>query len=190
MSKQLLTDQELGPEELAANPVAQADYEACIFRHCDLSNSDLSGINFTECQFENCNLSGAKIIQTTFNEVKFVQCKMLGLHFDTCNHFLFTISFDGCTLDYSLFYNCKMKKTVFKNCSLKEADFSETQLPEAVFPGSDLKDAKFEHTNLEKADLRGAMNYTIDPELNKINKAKFSSPAVLSLLAKYGISIE
>ncbi|HUZ61183.1 MAG TPA: hypothetical protein VMU83_20575 [Hanamia sp.] len=30
-------------------------------------------------------------------------------------------------------------------------------------------------TNLEKADFRSAFNYSIDPELNEIKKAKFSS---------------
>lgn len=190
MSRQLFTDQEFGPERLAALSIAAADYEACRFVHADFSNADLSDINFTDCVFDHCNLSGAKLIQTTFNDVKFLHCKMLGLHFDNCNSFLFTVRFDNCTLDYSSFYTCKMKKTVFTECSLKEADFTDTQLPEASFPGCNLADAKFENSNLEKADLRKAVNYTIDPELNKISKAKFAAPAVYALLARYRISIE
>jgi fluoroquinolone resistance protein len=43
---------------------------------------------------------------------------------------------------------------------------------------------------LEKADLRTAYNYSIDPSINKIKKAKFSLPGVVGLLSKYDIEIE
>jgi uncharacterized protein YjbI with pentapeptide repeats len=82
-----------------------------------------------------------------------------------------------------------MKKTVFSHCSLQECDFTETQLTEAVFEGANLRDAKFENTILEKADFRTAMNYSIDPDINKIRKAKFAYPAVLALLQKHGIDV-
>ncbi|OQA01530.1 MAG: hypothetical protein BWY70_00347 [Bacteroidetes bacterium ADurb.Bin408] len=45
-------------------------------------------------------------------------------------------------------------------------------------------------TNLEKADLRTAFNYIIDPELNHIKKARFSLRGISGLLAKYNIDIE
>ena len=50
--------------------------------------------------------------------------------------------------------------------------------------------AKFENSILEKADLRTSRNYLIDPELNKIKKAKFSIHGIAGLLAKYDIEIE
>lgn len=185
MSSLLYTDQVF--EKLASLP--SGDFEGCRFSHCNFSSVDLSGINFTECTFDNCNLSSAKILQTTFNDVKFVQSKMLGLHFNTASQYLFTVHFEHSTLDLCSFYQCKMKKTVFFHCSLQEADFTETVLTEAVFEGCNLRDAKFENTILEKADLRTAFSYTIDPNLNKIRKAKFAYPAVLALLDKYGIEV-
>ncbi len=165
------------------------DFEGCRFIHCDLGGADLSGINFTESVFEDCNLSGCKILQTTFNDARFVRCKMLGLHFESASQYLFTVRFEYSTLDLCSFYQCKMKKTSFSQCSLQEVDFTETLLTEAVFDGCNLRDAKFENTVLEKADLRTAVNFTINPEINKIRKARFSYPAVLSLLDKYGIII-
>ncbi len=174
-------------EKLAALPIG--DFEGCRFTHCDLGGTDLSGINFTECVFENCNLSGCKILQTTFNDTRFVRCKILGLHFETASQYLFAVHFEQSTLDLCSFYQCKMKKTVFRECSLQEADFTETVLTEAVFEGCNLRDAKFENTVLEKADLRTAMNFTVNPEINKIRKAKFSYPGVLALLDKYDIII-
>ena len=44
--------------------------------------------------------------------------------------------------------------------------------------------------NLEKADFRTAAHYSINPENNKIKKAKFAMPWVLGLLDKYNIEIE
>ncbi|MBI3137622.1 MAG: pentapeptide repeat-containing protein [Sphingobacteriales bacterium] len=189
MPKDLHTDASFEHQDYTITRLPDADYEACRFLHCNFAGTDLSGINFTECEFDHCNLSSAKIIQTTFNDVKFISSKMLGLHFETANAFLFTVRFDGCTLDLSSFYQCRMKKTVFNNCSLQETDFTETILTEAVFSGCNLRDARFEQTVLEKADLRTAIHYSIDPEINKIHKAAFSYPAVLRLLDKYAITV-
>lgn len=166
------------------------DFEGCRFTHCDLGGTDLSGINFTECVFEDCNLSGCRILQTTFNDVRFIRCKILGLHFETASQYLFAVRFEHTTADLCSFYQCKMKKTLFSHCSLQEVDFTETVLTEALFDHCNLRDAKFEKTQLEKSDLRTAVNFTIDPETNKLKQARFSAPAVFALLDKYQLRID
>lgn len=83
-----------------------------------------------------------------------------------------------------------MKKTRFTDCDLQESDFTEADISWAIFENCDLELARFENTLLEKADLRTARNYSIDPELNRIKKTKFSYPAVLGLLDKYDIEID
>jgi len=84
----------------------------------------------------------------------------------------------------------KLKNIRFHNCILKEIDFTETDLTGAKFENCDLHRSIFANSILEKADFRTAFNYTIDPELNRIKKAKFSLPGVLGLLARYNIEIE
>jgi uncharacterized protein YjbI with pentapeptide repeats len=84
----------------------------------------------------------------------------------------------------------KMKKTVFLRCQLRGVDFSGADLGSASFDGCDLADAVFEGTGLEKADLRGAFNYAIDLEKNKVKKARFAMEGVRGLLGKYDIIIE
>ena len=54
----------------------------------------------------------------------------------------------------------------------------------------DLQDASFEHTNLERANFATAINYSIDPDNNRVSGARFSMPAVLGLLGKYNIEIQ
>jgi uncharacterized protein YjbI with pentapeptide repeats len=78
----------------------------------------------------------------------------------------------------------------FVNCTLHEVDFTEADLTASLFENCDLQRTLFANTNLEKADFRTAFNYSIDPELNRIKKARFSMPGVLGLLSKYNIDIE
>jgi hypothetical protein len=50
--------------------------------------------------------------------------------------------------------------------------------------------ATFENTILENVNFKTACNFEIDPEFNRIKKAKFSIENVSGLLAKYDIKIE
>jgi len=110
MHKAYLTNQTFDKSDFTRNPIPNADFEACCFTHSNFSDTDLSGYNFTDYIFEDCNISTARIVQTTFNEVVFRNCKMLGLHFETANEFLFTVSFENCNLNLCSFYQRKMKK--------------------------------------------------------------------------------
>ena len=85
--------------------------------------------------------------------------------------------------------NGKLKATRFHNCQLKDADFAEADLSAATFDGCDLAGAIFDRSNLEKADFRTARNYRIDPENNRLKKAKFSPLGLAGLLGKYDVVI-
>jgi fluoroquinolone resistance protein len=160
---------------------SKREFVDCTFINCNFSKSDLSDDDFIDCHFKGCNLSLTKVENTG---------KLMGIDFSRCNNFNFSASFENCPLDYSSFFQKKMKKTLFTDCSLKETDFTETDLSMTIFKNCDLLNASFVHAILEKADFRTARNYALDPELNKIKKAKFSFPGVTGLLVKYNIDIE
>jgi len=166
------------------------DYENCIFEHCNFFRADLSGSRFTGCTFRNCHLSGAKLMRTALKDTCFDQCKMQGLAFDQCDHFLFSAEFRKCQMQLCSFYGVKMKTTLFSGCQLGEADFTNADLTASVFDDCDLAGAVFEQTILEQADLRTARFYTLDPEKNRIGKAKFAVSGITGLLMKYDIEIE
>lgn len=167
-----------------------ATYEDCVFTNCTFTNQHLSGFNFVECRFENCDLSNAQLGNTAFREVTFKGCKMLGLHFEHCNGLIFSAHFTDCQLDFSCFYQRNLKNSSFNACSLKEVDFGEANLSGASITNCDLTNATFDYTNLEKADLRESFNFTIDPENNRIQKAKFTASTLGGLLRKYNLEIE
>jgi uncharacterized protein YjbI with pentapeptide repeats len=114
---------------------------------------------------------------------------MLGLPFDTVNPFLFEVSFHHCDLSYAVFTGARLKAFRFEHCILHESDFSGADLSNAAFDHCDLAGAQFIGTNLERADFSSAINFTIDPEKNKMKKAKFSEAGLEGLLAKYQLEI-
>jgi len=73
---------------------------------------------------------------------------------------------------------------------MQETDFTETDLTSTIFETCDLQRAIFYATILEKADFRSSFNYSLDPERNRIKKARFSRLGIAGLLDKYNIEIE
>jgi uncharacterized protein YjbI with pentapeptide repeats len=112
------------------------------------------------------------------------------LRFDDCNKFLLSFEFENCILNFSSFYKLKIKNTHFNNCKLEEVEFVGTDLTNSVFKNCDFRKAAFENTLLEKADLRTSFNFSINPETNKISKAKFSKQNIIGLLDNYKIIVE
>jgi uncharacterized protein YjbI with pentapeptide repeats len=168
----------------------EEEYEGERFENRSFAEADLSGIKFIDCVFVSCNLSMASVTGTSFRDVKFEGCKMLGLRFDGCNDFGFSVSFEDCVLAHSSFFGRNLKKTHFKNTRLHGVDLTKSDLSSAVFEICDLKDARFDGSDLEKADFRSSTGYSIDPTINRIRNARFSIPDVVGLLDHLDIVID
>ena len=134
-------------------------------------------------------MSMAKLNNCQLNNVTFKECKLLGLNFTDCADFLFIVKFDNCVLDYSSFVRKKMVKTSFINSSMKNVDFTECDVTKSIFSNTDMLNALFSKTILKEVDFLTAFNYIIDPEKNRIKKAKFSLAGIPGLLAKYDLEI-
>ena len=176
--------------DFTKNPLPKGVYEYCTFQNCDLSNADLSESRFMECEFSACNLSNAKLIKTSFQDVKFKFCKMLGMRFEDCKNLGLAIFFEDCQLNHSSFYQLKLKGTIFKNSVLQETDFTECDLSNSIFENSDMLGATFENTNLEKTHFKTSFNYSINPNLNRVKKARFSLEGIAGLLESFDIEID
>ena len=190
MSQAFTQDQIFDKLDFTQEPLAKGEYENCIFTNCNFEETNLNDIKFMNCDFRDCNWSLAQLNGTVLREVKFRDCKMLGLQFETCNDFGLSFSFENCQLNHSTFFQMNIKKTIFRNCQLREIDFSESNLTNVVFDNCDLAQAIFINTVLDKADFRTAYNYSIDPESNRLKKAKFSILGISGLLDKYDLVIE
>ena len=190
MSQAFTQDQIFDKLDFTQEPLTKGEYENCKFTNCNFEETNLNDIKFISCDFHDCNWSLAQLNGTVLREVKFRDCKMLGLQFETCNDFGLSFSFENCQLNHSTFFQMNIKKTIFRNCQLREIDFSESNLSNVVFDNCDLSQAIFINTVLDKADFRTAYNYSIDPESNRLKKAKFSILGISGLLDKYDLVIE
>lgn len=170
--------------------LTDTEFYKCNFHNCNFTKSDFSDIDFIDCNFTDCNFTLTILKNSGLKDIQFNKCKIMGIDFSICNNFLFTVHFNECHLDNSTFHSKKMKKTNFINCSLKEVDFSEVDLTLSVFQYCDLSNSIFNQTILDKVDFRTAVNYVIEPDSNRIKKAKFSLPGLPGLLAKYEIIVE
>ncbi|MFT3947127.1 MAG: pentapeptide repeat-containing protein [Agriterribacter sp.] len=190
MERSFIEDETFKGKQATEISTGYITYDNCTFTDCDLSNADLSRIHFMDCKFYGCNISNAKLLQVALRNIAFKDCKMMGLLFDDCDEFLFEVNFENCILNFSSFARRKMKNTRLNGCMLTEVNFIMADLSNAVLDKCDLSGAKFENTILEKTDFRTAVNYSINPEINKMKKAKFSLQGIPGLLDKYDIVIE
>lgn len=190
MDSSYFVDQTFEHINYTVTPLLAGEYEQCHFVYGVFTNADLSGIQFTDCSFSHCDLSMTNLHQTALRNVRFVHCKLVGVHFEACNPFLFEVHFQYCNLQLASFYERKMKQATFSHCVLHETDFTNADLTKAAFTECDLAGAVFDNTNIEQADFRSSFHYIINPEVNKIRKAKFSTVGLAGLLHKYQLIIE
>lgn len=183
-------DLQFDKKDFSADKFERGEYEECRFLHCNFSGADLSQVYFSDCEFVGCNFSMTKLGGTTFSGIQFRDCKLMGLHFEECNRIVFVVAFENCILNFSSFFQLKVRKTVFKNCTLEQTDFTESDLTQSSFLHCNLDRAVFDNSIVEKVDFSTAYNFTINPERNKIKKARFSRDGLSGLLSAYDIVIE
>ena len=173
------------PEDLSSS-----EFEGCTFNNCHFSNANLSGCKFEDCSFSHCDFSNARLTKAVFQEVEMEGCKLLGLDFQLCNPFGFSIRFQACQLDHSNFLGMKLRRCSFDGCQLNGVDFAEADAEKVSFRESHLRDTLFERTNLQQADFRGASHLRIDPVENRLKGARFSKDSVMGLLERFGVKVE
>lgn len=179
-----------GRDDLRADDLRGAEFENCMFEDGGFAEADLGGSCFFDCRFVRCDLTMAKLHGTVFSNTAFSGCKMLGLRMEECNRTGLDVSFADCLMDHCSFLAVKLRKTRFTGCRLREADMREADFGETVFGNCDFDRAVFGGTNLEGADMRTSFNFSIDPEANRLRKAKFSLAGLQGLLGKYKIVVE
>ncbi len=165
------------------------EFEGCFFERCDFSDCNFIGVTFIDCNFKDCTFTGARINHVAFRTVNFENCLMQDINFAMTDKLIFEMHFHRCVLDFSKFYTLKLKRISFIDCCMIAVDFMKADLTEAIFDRCDLYKAVFSNTVLEKADFRTSMNFSIDPEKNKIRRAMFSCDNVKGLLDRYGIVV-
>jgi uncharacterized protein YjbI with pentapeptide repeats len=190
MSANYVIDLAISDQNFGIQDIMYKDYERCTFTNCDFTQCDFLGTAFTDCVFVSCNFNEAKINYVSLRDAQFTNCNFTGVNFSMVDSLLFSVTFTNCVLDYSRFYTLKIKGTLFSNCSITAADFMQTDMTDVVFDNCNLHKSVFSGTIANKADFSTSYNFVIDPEKNKLKKAKFSAAGLKGLLEKYDIVVK
>jgi uncharacterized protein YjbI with pentapeptide repeats len=97
--------------------------------------------------------------------------------------------FTDTTFEKKDFREALLEKGEYENCKYAKCILSSTDLSSILFIDCAFMDSDLSLVNLAKTCFRDAVNYSIDPEKNKIKKARFSSAGIAGLLDKYDIDI-
>jgi len=77
----------------------------------------------------------------------------------------------------------------FEGSNVLESDFYNTKLEWVNFTYCNMKESILENTNLKKTNFNWAINISIDPNTNYLNKTEFSRDNVVWLLETLDIVI-
>ena len=190
MSANYIIDEQINNKNYSLQEIMYLDFERCTFTNCDFTEADFLGVAFTDCIFISCNFIEAKINYVSLRDASFTGCNFTSVNFTMVDSLLFSVEFKDCILDYAKFYTLKLKGTLFANCSLTAADFMNSDLTDVVFDNCNLHKSVFSATIANKADFTTSYNFIIDPEKNKLKKAKFSQAGLKGLLEKYDLIIK
>lgn len=166
------------------------EIEGCTFSDCDLEEVDLSNLLVVDTTFQDCDMRMIRVDGTRLQGVRFVRCRLSGVAFSDCSDFALGLTLSACDAEFTGFSELKLWGMSFGASVLKGADFIGADLAGADLSGCDLLDATFEGTNLTKTDFRGAVNFAIDPDANRLRGAKFSRGSLDGLLLKHGLVID
>ena len=157
------------------------EFDNCVFKNCIFHTTTFQHCKLVECRFENCDLSLVKIKSSIFNDINISNSKAIGINWTLAAE-PFEINFDNSDISMSSFYDLDLRGCDIISCKANDVDFGRTNLEKANFKETDLLGSTFDNTILKDADLTGAINYMINPELNNIKNTKVSLPEAVSFL--------
>ncbi|AWH85777.1 hypothetical protein HYN59_11940 [Flavobacterium album] len=189
MTENYIVGREINGTVYQPEEIMYKDFERCNFTDCDFADCNFTGVGFIDCTFTDCSFNEAKINYVAFRGALFTRCDFKNVNFSMVDPLLFDIEFRDCTLDYAKFYTLKIKGTTFTDCSLIAVDFMNTDLTEVQFDNCNLHKSVFIDAIANKADFTTSYNFSIDPERNKLKKARFSQAGLKGLLEKYEIVV-
>ncbi len=172
----------------AANPVPRRN-EGCTFEDCDFTGVDLRGVRFVACRFIGCDLSNCGVVDAGFQEVELHRCKALGLRWDTCNAFLFSVHGTESQLDYGCWVGVDLSRSQFQGGSMREADFTEVHADGLVMSQVDVTGARWERCMLRGASFADMRGWAMDLRENDVRGMRVDRAALPGLVASWGMEL-
>jgi uncharacterized protein YjbI with pentapeptide repeats len=167
---------------LNSSDIKSSSISNCNLNQADLALADLSGCEivnsqFSICTLENALLAGASLKECTFtgskfgssfefnqtqviSETDFSLAQLQYAIFDGLH--LRKITFNGANLSGASFRNCRLENVIFDNANLNGAAFDNAIVKACSCVGTNLEEVSLQAADLEKVDLRGSKNLTLE----------------------------
>jgi uncharacterized protein YjbI with pentapeptide repeats len=174
---------------LVCQEISFKEFCNCSFEGCKFSESLFRECQFEDCNFKNCDLSLIKVSNSSLRGIEFKNSKLLGINWTDATSPL-SVNFTSCVINHSVFTRLSLRKINIVDCYASDVDFAEADLTQANFKQTNLLNARFLNTNLAHADFSDANSYSVNPNLNKLKKTKFSLPEAISLLSSFDIVLQ
>lgn len=172
------------------------DYEFvdCTFEKGYFENIKLRSCKFSGCRFEDCIILNPEADYSQLRDAEFVGCRLVGVNWGSIvpeGGFAAPLAqVERCQLRYNTFSAMELQSLVFRELEILASSFTGCDLRSSDFTGSKLEDTEFVRCDLRGADFRRATGYQVDTATNRLERARFSFPEVVNLLAGTGIEIE
>jgi uncharacterized protein YjbI with pentapeptide repeats len=191
-TESLYQDKEFKNVIFRENILTEIEFYNCTFEGCDFFKSKFNKCEFEKCSFTSCELSLINPSGSKFVDVSFIKSKIVGVNWSQISAISAPSKFNfyECKIDNSSFIRLNLQGIKILDCSANDVDFEETNLTKSEFRSTDLLKSRFQRTNLFFADFSDAINYSIDPNMNKLKKTVFSFPEVTRLLNSFDIIIK
>ncbi len=169
--------------------IKDKEFFNCAFVSCNFFEHKFENCEFEKCSFESCDLSLASFKNSRLLDTIFKNSKIIGVNWSLCKSPA-NYDFYNCKLDNGSFMGQSLTGMKIINCSAKEVDFTETDLSKAELQKTDFLKSRFFNTNLSYADFSEALNYSINPTMNKLKKTIFTLPEAINLLDSFNVVIK
>jgi fluoroquinolone resistance protein len=186
---EFIRDSKFNGIDISDSILFDKEFYKCSFVNCNLNKVEFENCRFEDCDFNYCDLSLVRLKSCEFIDARFYESKLLGINWTDVRTPI-RIEFRKCKLNHSTFFGLNLRSIIIEDCIANEVDFTDAALYRANCIMTDFKDSKFSNTDLSYADFALAKNYDIDPNYNKIKRAIFSIPEVLTLLQGFDIVIK
>lgn len=172
------------------------EFQECVFKNCNFSESFVNNCAFYECKFYNCTVKNMTFKDCEILNCEFYSCNLIGINWDD-----FTdgkrdgISnpidkLENCFCKFNSFCGLNFVKFNLKKSQIIESNFIRCNCKEVVFNGCNLEKTIFSECDLSKSDFRNTSGWEISLASNNVKGAQFSFPEVVNLLNGLGIRWE
>ncbi|MEQ8155382.1 MAG: pentapeptide repeat-containing protein [Clostridiaceae bacterium] len=187
-------DEKINNLKLRNETISDTKYIDCEFYNCDFIDVEVDNCLFKDCKFYNCTMNNVTFKYTSMKNAILDNSAFIGINWNTLKGDSRTFepiySAKECFFKYNNFILMNLNKFKFSGSNFQESFFEECDLRETDFKDVRFQNTQFTQCNMTKADFRGATGYVIDIQSNKLKKARFSLPDVLTLLDSIEVLID